>query len=97
MRLVRKNVLDLWIGIFWIISGAFTIQLAWFVISIPMESKELWFLVLEAIGKDATFHILMAMGMFVVGIFQALFGIFMAVTRDSKVDITMSKKDKTED
>ena len=97
MKLIRKNSLDLYIGLFWFVSGAFTIQLALFIIAIPMESKELWFMVLDAVGKDATYHIIMSFGMIIVGIFQAVFGLFMAITRDSKVDINVSKKKNSED
>ena len=86
MKLKRKNSLDLYIGIFWLVNGAFTFQGAWFIISIATTSKELWFQVLEVTGKNAMMNFMIAEFLIVAGIFQLVFGLFMIVTRDSSAD-----------
>lgn len=92
MRLARKNSLDFYVGIFWIVIGAFTVQASWFMISLALEDKELWYLVLDTLGMNSSMNIMIAFTLFVAGFFQAIFGLFMAFTRDNSIDAHVSKK-----
>lgn len=92
MKLKKKNNLDFSVGIFWIVTGFFTLQASWFILSIPFASTDLWFQVLEATNKNAFMNYLVALFLFIAGIFQGIFGIFMAITRDNSLDNHVSKK-----
>lgn len=91
MKIKTKHGLNFSVGIFWMITGGLTIQLSLFVIAIPMESKELWFEVLDTINKSPM-NLMVAFALFAIGFFQAIFGIFMSFTRDSSIDKHFSKK-----
>lgn len=88
----RRHSLDVWIGLFWILTGALSIQLSWFVISIALESRELWHMVLEATNKDPTVNLMMAFALMMVGFFQIIFGLIMITTRDKNIDKHSSHK-----
>jgi hypothetical protein len=101
MNLKHKNSLDLWIGFFWLVTGFCTFQLALFVISIPFESKEVWWIVIETVNKNATINFMISGFLLFAGIMQGVFGFFMIITRDSSVDkhvkIKKSKFEPKED
>lgn len=91
MKFKRKHSLDFYIGAFWVAVGIITIQGGWFIVSIPLHSKEVWMIVLDVTGKEAIPNFMIGLFLFAVGFFELIFGVFMSFTRDSSVDDVVKK------